>query len=63
MEQEPNEHKLDLTETRDDDTDDDDGDVEKHLEVGLCQPHAPGREQDGDGRRGFEHLDEGDAEV
>lgn len=63
LEHESDHDELDLANRSDDHTNDNRGDVEEHLQVGLRHSHAPAAKKDGNGRGSLEHLDEGDAQV
>jgi hypothetical protein len=63
LEQESNQHELDLADGGDHDANDDEADIAEGFERGLGDAHAPAGEQGDDGHGCFEHLDEGDGEV
>lgn len=60
---EAGEDKVDLAVRRDDDAEDNDGDVDDLLRGGCGHAQGPAGEQDGHWRRCLEHLDKGDGEV
>lgn len=55
--------ELDLAKGSNNDTEDNDADISKHLHVGRGNAESPGGEQGDDGVGGLQHLDEGDREV
>jgi hypothetical protein len=57
LEEESDEHKLDLSEGGDDDTDDNEGDIEENLEVWLRDTEGPGGNQNGDWSSGLHESD------
>lgn len=63
LDEETKQVELDLTEGRDDNTDDNDGDIAEGLEVGRGNAKRPGGQQGSDGIGGLEHLNEGYTQV
>ena len=63
LNEETNEHKVNLTNRGNNDTNDNGGDVEELLQVGLRDAEGPARDQDCDGSSGLEHLDKGNGQV
>lgn len=63
LEKEADKDKVDFTKGGNNDTDDNGGDVEELLEVGLGDAERPAGDEDRDGGGGLEHLDKGDGEV
>lgn len=58
-----NNDEVDFAHRRNDDTDDNSGDVEELLQVWRRHTQSPAGNQDGDGSGGLEHLNEGNGEV
>lgn len=58
-----NNDEVDFAHRRNDDTDDNGGDVEELLQVWRGHTQSPAGNQDGDGSGGLEHLNKGNGEV
>lgn len=58
-----NNDEVDFAHRRNDDTDDNGGDVEELLQVWRGHTQSPAGNQDGDGGSGLEHLNKGNGEV
>lgn len=58
-----NNDEVDFAHRRNDDTDDNSGDVEELFQVWRRHTQSPAGNQDGDGGGGLEHLNEGNGEV
>lgn len=63
LEHETNEDKLDFTKGRNDNADDNGGDVQENLEVDGSHSQSPSSQEHGNGCGGLEHLNESDTEI
>lgn len=61
--QDTDQNEVNLANGSNDDTDNDGGNVEELLEVGLVDAESPAGDEDSDGGGGLEHLDESNREV
>lgn len=61
--QDTNNDEVDFAHRRNDDSDDNGGDVEELLQVWRGHTQSPAGNQDGDGSGGLEHLNKGNGEV
>lgn len=63
LEEEADKNKVNFAKRSDDDADDNGGNIEELLEVGLRDTKTPAGEKDSDGSGGLEHLNKGNGQV